>query len=39
MPCYKYKVEGRKRNDTEYQPPVSLLSYLHPVQRYDDESR
>ena len=28
MPCYKYKVEGRKRNQVEYQAPVSLLSYL-----------
>jgi len=31
MPCYKYKVDGRKRNDVEYQPPVSLMRYLHPV--------
>ena len=28
MPCYKYKVEGKKRNHVEYNPPVSLLTYL-----------
>lgn len=38
MPCYKYKVDGRKRNDIEYQPIVSLMSYLQPVQVYDQQS-
>ena len=32
MPRYKYKVEGRKRNQVGHQPPVSLLTYLAPPQ-------
>ena len=28
MPCYKYKVDGRKRNQVDYVPSVSLLTYL-----------
>ena len=38
MPCYKYKVGGRKRNEVEYQPPISLLTYLHPTQTYDENT-
>ena len=34
MPCYKYKVEGRKRNHVEYQPPVSLMTYLDNPDRH-----
>lgn len=32
MPCYKHKVQGRKRNEAEYYPQTSLLTYLQPRQ-------
>ena len=38
MPCYKYKVDGRKRNQVEYQPPVSLMSFLAQQQPTDHQN-